>query len=95
MAVKKVLVACGTGGVTSRNIGKKIEDYLKERGMPCKVSTCRILEVRSSVKLVKPDLVVSASELPKLDVPTIRATALLTGVGADEVYEQIYQTLSD
>ncbi|MDY4041724.1 MAG: hypothetical protein SOY67_06475 [Collinsella sp.] len=86
----KIIVACGTGGVTSKNIGKKIEAYLAKRGVACEVSTCRILEVKSMVKLIKPVLVASASELPELDVPTVRATAILTGVGAEGVFEQIY-----
>ena len=32
MEQKHIIVACGTGGVTSRNIAMKIEKYLKGKG---------------------------------------------------------------
>lgn len=47
-------------------------------------------EVAALVSQIHPDVVCSATQLPALDVPTIKATAILTGVGADKVFEQIY-----
>ena len=94
MTKKLVLVACGTGGVTSKNIAMKIEKYLKGKGLNCAVDTCKVIEVRSKVESLKPDLVASATRLPEVPVPTVAATALLTGVGVDKVYQQIYDILS-
>lgn len=91
MSTKKIVVACGTGGVTSKNIAMKIEKHLAARGIEANVSTCRVLEVASVVDQIHPDVVCSATLLPSLDVPTIRATALLTGIGADKVLEQVYE----
>jgi hypothetical protein len=48
-----------------------------------------VLEVADLVSQVHPDVVCSATELPPLDVPTIRATAILTGIGTEKVYQQI------
>jgi len=93
MNVKKILVACGTGGVTSKNIAMKIEKYLKEKQIPCKVDTCKVIEVRELTESLKPDLVVSATQLPAVNVPTVKATALLTGVNVNKVYDEIYQKL--
>ncbi|MEE1372357.1 hypothetical protein [Parolsenella sp.] len=90
MDTKKIVVACGTGGVTSKNIAMKIEKYLKGKGIDAKTSTCRVSEVAALVSQIHPDVVCSATQLPPLDVPTIKATAILTGVGADKVFEQIY-----
>jgi PTS system galactitol-specific IIB component len=87
--MKKIVVACGTGGVTSKNIAMKIEKYLKSKGVEASVTTCRVLEVADLVSQVHPDVVCSATELPPLDVPTIRVTAILTGVGTEKVYQQI------
>lgn len=92
--MKKIIVACGTGGVTSKNIGNKIESFLKSKSLDVQVSTCRILELKSQVDAIKPDLVASASELPKLNVPTVKATAILTGIGAEKVLNEIYQLLT-
>ena len=90
MVAKKILVACGTGGVTSKNIAMKIEKFLKDKGVDAKVSTCRVSEVAALVSQIHPDVVCSATQLPALDVPTVKATAILTGVGADKVFEQAY-----
>lgn len=91
--MKKIVVACGTGGVTSKNIAMKIEKYLKEKGATASVSTCRVSEVVDVVNQIHPDVVCSATQLPALDVPTIKATAILTGVGADKVFEQVYDLI--
>jgi len=88
--MKKIVVACGTGGVTSKNIAMKIEKYLNSKGVEASVSTCRVLDLPGVVAQVHPDVVCSATQLPPLDVPTVRATAILTGVGTDKVYQQIY-----
>ena len=93
MVTKKILVACGTGGITSRNIGLKIKDYLADKGVEANVETCKLVEVKDVAAVQHPDLVCSASALPALDCPTVRATAILTGVGADRVLEQIYDLL--
>ena len=87
--MKKIVVACGTGGVTSKNIAMKIEKYMKSKNVEASVTTCRVLEVADLVSQIHPDVVCSATELPPLDVPTIRATAILTGVGTEKVYQQI------
>ena len=93
MEQKYIIVACGTGGVTSRNIAMKLEKYLKGRGVSCKLDTCKVIEVRSKAETLKPDLIASATKLPEIDIPTVSATALLTNVGVDKVYEQIYEIL--
>ena len=49
--------------------------------------------MRSKAESLKPDLIASATRLPEVDVPTVSAAALLTGVGVDKVYEQIYEIL--
>ena len=60
MEQKHIIVACGTGGVTSRNIAMKIEKYLKGKGVDCKIDTCKVVEVRSKAESLKPDLIASA-----------------------------------
>ena len=93
MITKKIVVACGTGGITSRNICLKIKDYLAGKGIEASVETCKLVEVKEVAATQHPDLVCSASALPSLDCPTVRTTAILTGVGADRVLEQIYDLL--
>lgn len=94
MEQKYIIVACGTGGVTSRNIAMKLEKYLKEKKVNCKLDTCKVVEVRSKAETLKPDLIASATKLPEVSVPTVSSAALLTGVGVDKVYQQIYDILT-
>lgn len=92
--MKTIFVACGTGGVTSKNIAMKIEKYLKQHGVDCKVDNGKVIEVPSKVKLYHPDLVVSATRLPAgIDCPSVSSTALLTGVGIDKVLAEILEKL--
>ncbi|MEA4895377.1 MAG: PTS galactitol transporter subunit IIB [Oscillospiraceae bacterium] len=88
------MVACGTGGVTSKNIAMKIEKYLKSKGIDCSIDTCKVVEVRSKTVSLKPDLVVSSTQLPDVGVPRVVATSLLTGIGVDKVYNEIYDILT-
>lgn len=95
MEPKRIIVACGTGGVTSRNIAMKLEKYLRERHVPCSIDTCKVIEVREKARALHPDLIASPTSLPDdLPVPTITATALLTGIGAEKVYQQVYDMLT-
>lgn len=93
MSEKTIIVACGTGGITSRGIAMKVKDYLTERGIQVNVDTCTLSDIKDVAASTHPDLVCSASALPDLDCPTLRATALLTGIGADSVLEKIYDIL--
>ena len=94
MDKKRIIVACGTGGVTSKNIAMKIEKYLKEKGVDCFVDTCKVVEVRDKAISLKPDLIASPTQLPEVGIPKVVATALLTGIGADKVYSEIYEILT-
>ena len=61
MEQKHIIVACGTGGVTSRNIAMKIEKYLKGKGVDCKNDNCKVVEERSKAESLKPELFDSAT----------------------------------
>ena len=92
--MKTIFVACGTGGVTSKNVAMKLEKFLKTNKIDCKIDTCKVIEVPSKVKTYHPDLVVSATRLPSgIDCPSASSSALLTGIGIDKVYKEILEKL--
>ena len=91
--MKTIFVACGTGGVTSKNVAMKLEKFLREQKIECKIDCCMVIEVPSKVKTYHPDLVVGATRLPEVDCPTVSSSALLTGVGIDKVYKEILEKL--
>lgn len=92
--MKTIFVACGTGGVTSKNVAMKLEKFLKSKNISCRIDNCKVVEVPSKVKTYHPDLVVSATRLPdNLECPSVSSSALLTGVGIDKVYNEILEKL--
>ncbi len=89
---KRVLVACGTGIATSTVVAKAIEEALKERGLNVMIRQCKISEVKSLADDV--DLIITTTPAPKdLNVPVIQTIAFLTGIGKEEVIEEIVKAL--
>ena len=90
---KKILVACGTAIATSTVVAMAIEEALKDRGINIITRQCKAAEVRSLVS--DADLVVTTTPVPSdLGVPVIQTLAFLTGIGREEVIEQIIAELS-
>jgi len=89
---KRVLVACGTGIATSTVVAKAIEEALKERGLNVMIRQCKISEVKSLAG--DADLIITTTPAPKdLGVPVIQTIAFLTGIGKEEVIEEIVKAL--
>ena len=90
---KRVIVACGTGIATSTVVATKVADACQKAGVPVEVIQCKAIEVPSYVGQGA-DLIVSTTILSqKSTVPVINGLAFLTGVGADQVIQQIIDKL--
>ena len=91
---KVVLVACGTAIATSTVVAKGIEEAMRERGLNVTTRQCKAAEIRSRLSGV--DLVVSTTPVPgDLGVPVIQTLAFLTGIGKEDVLNQIEQALRE
>ena len=91
---KRILVACGTAIATSTVVARGIEEALKERGIDVTTRQCKAAEVKSLVS--DADLIVTTTPVPSnLGVPVIQTLAFLTGIGKEEVIEQIIEALKD
>ncbi len=91
---KVVLVACGTAIATSTVVAKGIEEAMRERGLSVTTRQCKATEIRSRLSGV--DLVVSTTPVPHdLGVPVIQTLAFLTGIGKEDVLNQIEQLLKE
>ena len=89
---KRILVSCGTGIATSTVVAKAIEEALKDRGMNVTIRQCKVAEVKSLAD--DADLIVTTTPVPKdLGVPVIQTLAFLTGIGKEEVIEEIVKAL--
>ncbi len=89
---KRVLVSCGTAIATSTVVAKAIEEGLAARGIPVVTRQCKAAEVPALAKDF--DLVVTTTPVPQnLGIPVIQTLAFLTGIGKDQVLDQIAEIL--
>jgi PTS system galactitol-specific IIB component len=89
---KRILVACGTAIATSTVVAKAIEEGLAERGIKVITRQCKAAEVKGLA--YDADLIVTTTPVPKdLGVPVIQTLAFLTGVGKEDVLNQIEEAL--
>ncbi|MGE5483874.1 MAG: PTS sugar transporter subunit IIB [Ignavibacteriales bacterium] len=90
---KRVLVACGTGIATSTVVATKVADACQKSGVAADIIQCKAIEIPSYVAQGV-DLIVTTTPLPqKITVPVVNGLAYLTGIGADQVTEQIIERL--
>ncbi|NOX61970.1 MAG: PTS sugar transporter subunit IIB [Chloroflexi bacterium] len=91
---KVVLVSCGTAIATSTVVAKAIEESMRERGIPVVTRQCKAAEIRSHLSGV--DLIVTTTPLPdNLGVPVVKALPFLTGIGKEEVLNEIEEKLRE
>ena len=94
--MRKFVLFCGSGIVTSTHIRKKIEEELDKRGYKGKyaITQCRASEAATMSD--GHDAVISTTVLKtKCACPIIVATGLLMNRGTQEIYDQICSYFTD
>jgi len=92
MKTIKVAIICATALATSTMAAAKLESEFKRRGVPLKVTKGRVSDMQSLVRQTKPDLVVATAVVKKdLGVPVFNGVPLLSGLGLDELYTEIFE----
>lgn len=92
--MKRILVACGNGIATSTVVATKIRNYMEEKGNPVETTQTKLMEVPGKVQDY--DLLVTTGEFDgqTKGVPYIKGMPLLTGIGAEETLESIYNEVT-
>lgn len=91
---KRILVSCGTAIATSTVVAKAIEEAMQERGIKVVTRQCKASEIRGLA--ADADLIVTTTPVPAdLGVPVIQTLAFLTGIGKEEVIDQIADALQE
>ena len=89
-----VLVACGAGIATSTVVMSKLEELFKANNIDAELHQIKIAEAKSLQD--SNDMLISTTILPtKYDIPAIRATAYLTGIGQDKLEKEIIDTAKE
>lgn len=97
MAAKKnLLLVCGTSVATSTVVKEKLKEELPERGIELGTLTkAKATEAPSKASSGNYDLVVATTAIDdeRFDVPVISTQAFMTGIGEDEVIDDIVEHL--
>ena len=89
---KTVLVVWGSGIATSTAVVCELREKLAQRGIQADIRQCDVFSVKNQLQGVS---VIAYTCALKEDfgVPKVSAVALLTGIGADAVVDQIAKVL--
>jgi PTS system galactitol-specific IIB component len=92
--MKRILLACGTAVATSTVVTSRLNDAMKKRGLAGQFtcSQCKIAEILSKVSNFD-ILIANAKAPPGVTIPTINGLPLLTGVGAEKVWDEIAELI--
>jgi len=94
--MKKMLIMCGAGHATSTVVHSKIDDWLEKNNLSSAV-TIKQSAVSAEIENIannKYDIVVSTTIVPDNIKPkVINGVALLTGIGADQVFNKIKEQI--
>jgi PTS system galactitol-specific IIB component len=93
MAIKNIIVACGSGVATSNIAAEKLKDLLRDRNIRAEV---RAVDIKSlEMEARHADLLVTitpyATRDQELGIKVLSGIPLLTGVGVDQLMEQIVE----
>lgn len=89
-------MVCGTSVATSTVVREKLEEELPKRDVDVgKLKKAKATEAPSKVKNGNYDLVVATTSLneDQFDIPVITTQAFMTGIGEDEVLDEIAAAL--
>lgn len=95
---KNLLLVCGTSVATSTVVKEKLKEELPKRGVDIGTLTkAKVTEAEGKVQSGNYDLVVATTSLneDRFDIPVITTQAFMTGIGEDEVLQDIVDALAD
>ena len=93
--MKKVLVVCGNGIASSSIMVSILQDYLKEKKIEgVDVQKASLMDCNTD-KFNSYDLIVSSTKIdnPAVTTKTIIGAGLLTGIGEEEILEEVKKSL--
>lgn len=94
--MKKFLIMCGTGVATSTVVTNKVRTWLKERGLEDRVRLYQSKVADEMGRIDDYDIVVSTTVVPdSIKDKVISGLPLLTGMGINEMYEQIEKKIRE
>ena len=93
--MKRILLACGTSFATSMVVTHRLDEAMEKRGLAGKYTTsqCRISEIPS--KIADFDILITSSKShAEAAIPVFNGLPLLTGVGANKIWDEIAEIIN-
>ncbi|WP_431088765.1 hypothetical protein [Paenibacillus sp. 8b26] len=92
---KKILVVCGNGIASSSIMVSILQDYLKEQKLVADVQKASLMDCTTD-RFNSYDLIVSSTKLdnPNVTTKVIVGAGLLTGIGEEEILEEVKKVLA-
>lgn len=94
--MKSLLIMCGAGHATSTVVRTKLNNWLENENLLDRVSIKQssVGQEMENIKSGAYDIVVSTTQVPRdIEDKVIMAIQLLTGIGAEPVYETIKERI--
>lgn len=97
--MKKIIVACGAGVVTSTTAMNKLNEELQargyEEGQDYKLIQTSVQSVESMADQVDMAITTTQYDNDSIKIPVINGLPLLTGIGADTVIDQVENLIKE
>jgi PTS system galactitol-specific IIB component len=94
--MKKMLIMCGTGVATSTIVTNKVKQWLKEKGYENDVRLYQSKVADEMNRIDDYDIIVSTTVVPdNIKDKIIMGLPLLTGIGTEEMYQEIEAKIKD
>jgi len=94
MAKLRVLIACGTAIATATHVANSVKDTAREAGFDIETAQCKAAEIRGKIQTFSPHIIVATTPVPSdLGVPTFSGVPFLSGIGLDQLKEELINAL--
>lgn len=91
----KVIIACGSGAVTSTMCAGVVKDLAEENKIPVEVTTCSIMELEPQIKNYDVKFTTMAYKFAEEEKYTLNIFPLITGINATACKENIAEILKN
>ncbi len=96
MTKKRILSVCGTGGVTSSVVTRRVKEVAEKNSIDIEIINSNAFSIKSHLDAQKFDLIVSSTKIksPDENIPVVNCMAFLTGINEEVTIKKILNVLN-
>jgi PTS system galactitol-specific IIB component len=86
---------CGSSIATSSLAAVKIEDEARRRKVKVSVKKGKVSDTDVLIQTMRPDIIVATAQIkPREDILVFSGVPLLTGIGQDKLYNDLFDAIA-